>query len=297
MPKSSFFIYLSKRIGSFFIVWAFTFLLISDNVKASIAVSDYHIKLIVKELISDQTKVIFPFQSKGDPHHFEPSVQAIKRYLSADLFIIALSGSGWKNNLSEKISSNNKSENSLILDLNNDFSELTKKYSSHSLSHFWLIPQIGCHYFEKIKTFLNSNNIKTTSQNCPYSITNKIKSLSKNHPWHTIILTHDATEYFFNQIEEENLVILKTSHHGDRIKASDLKKVYQVTNSDQKKPILWLLESQVETPTRLKRRIRSFDDSISINTLGDQIKSSQEILLELQKQILELANKKKSPSQ
>lgn len=297
MPKSSFFIYLSKRIGLFYIVWAFTFLLISSSAQATIAVSDYHLELIVKELIGDRSPVIFPFQSKGDPHHYEPNVQAIKKYLSADLFIINLSGDSWKNNLSQKISSNKKSDQYLDLELENDFPDLIKKYSSHSLSHFWLVPQVGCHYYKKIKNFLNSKNINTKSQDCPYSIIKQIKSLSKNHPWHTIILTHDATEYFFNQIEQKNLIILKSSHHGDRIKANDLKKVYQVTSSDQKKPILWLLESQVETPTRLKRRMRSFDDSLSINTLGDQIKSSQDILNQLQNQVVDLAKKKKSLSQ
>lgn len=291
VSDSRFFIYLTNKCYALFIALIIVSFFIFGQAKAEISVSDYHIKLIVEELLipTKKSMVSFPFATQGDPHHYEPNVKAIKQFLNSKFFIINQSGDGWKLSLEEKLNSLHQSSHILVLSLKKNAPDLLKNENPHALSHFWLIPEVGCKYFQEIKTFLQNHKLPTKAIDCPYQLNNQILTLKSNHPWHKIIITHDASEYFFKKFEDQNIIILRSSHHGDRVKAEELKNVYQATQEDQKKPILWLFESQLEIPTRLERRVRSFDHIININTLGDNIKNTQEVLQDLQKQVLEHA--------
>lgn len=251
-----------------------------------IAVSDYHLKLVIQE-VAPTAEVIFPFQANGDPHHFEPNLNSIKSFLNADYKVLNRTDDGWKKGIEAKLRDR---KDALILDpiIPLQKSDLNK-FSPHALAHFWLNPIIGCHYFERIKKYLSEIQYPTKKKSsCPYTVRKPFQQIIKRFPWHQIILTHDASLGLFSELPIEKILVLKGSEHANQVGLLQLKKLYQLTAKDQTRPLLWLLESQLYLPARIETRIRKFDHVIKINTLGKDLKSSGVIIQEIQKQIFKL---------
>lgn len=254
-----------------------------------ISVSDYHLKLLVQSIVPSSIQhhklsVNLPFNVQQDPHHFEPSTKAIKEFLKADWKILNLTGDSWRTSLHKKL----HGPQNLILNAGEMAKKLNLKLSQHSVAHFWLNPQIGCVYFEKIKEFLSFTSTKENTKNlkCPYHSSAELKKYLQASPFQKIILTHDALEGYFSDVAPERLMILKSSHHGGKVTPQQLKALYRETTTDQTRPLLWIIETQLELPTRLQRRIRPNDFVIRIDTLGKNLEHSGQILEVLQQQIL-----------
>ena len=143
-----------------------------------IAVSDYHLKLVIQE-VAPTAEVIFPFQANGDPHHFEPNLNSIKSFFNADYKVLNRTDDGWKKGIEAKLRDR---KDALILDpiIPLQKSDLNK-FSPHALAHFWLNPIIGCHYFERIKnTFLKFSIQRKKSQVAPIPSENHFNRLSND---------------------------------------------------------------------------------------------------------------------
>lgn len=256
----------------------------------TIAVSDYHLKLLIQE-ISPETEVIFPFKTSGDPHHYEPPLNAIKSFLNAKYKILNRTDDGWRKGLEKKLKDQKGArKQSLVLNPLAPYEKKSiKQFSSHALAHFWLNPIVGCHYYEIIKNYLTEREFKVSAlSKCPYEVSENFQNTMRNFPWHQVILTHDASIGLFSELAKEKIFVLKNSDHAGQIGLIQLKQLYQLSAEDQKKPLLWLVESQLDLPTRVESRIRKFDHVIKIDTVGKDLKASGQIIQDIQKQVLKL---------
>lgn len=253
----------------------------SSTFALEISVTDYHLKLLVNQILIDNAEsktnekvtLNLPFQFERDPHHYEPSMQSIKQFLTAPFQILNLNGDNWRSDLSKKLTG----KNHLIL----------------NGAHFWLDPELGCQNFQKIQAFLLAKSLLKPGKQaqCPYKLNPQVKNILNSPSLFKVILTHNGLQGFFNQVSPEKLFVLGHQDHGNKITPDQLKQIYQMSALPQEQPILWIIETQLDIPARLERRIRPFDHVIKINTLGSKLNSSEQILEQLQTEILKIHQK------
>ncbi|MGB0453060.1 MAG: hypothetical protein ACPGJV_05035 [Bacteriovoracaceae bacterium] len=246
------------------------------------------LKLLVDEALSDLKLKDYQSQNlisiQGDPHHFEPPLSSIKKVLaSKNLVAPPYEVFPWMKSIEIKRKRDSKLKS---LGLEKSFNERLPKYrklyptmNDHQLAHFWLIPEVGCDFYNEIINFLNSSN-KDSSTKCPYQIDTlkkRIKNILSNKNF-TLILTHDAVYPLLSHFSWNHTLVIKESHHGNQVRATDLKTLYKLTHKKSSKPIVWILEKNMPLSARIRRRIKEADIILKVDSPGLKSKQASQTL-------------------
>jgi len=274
-----------------------TFLLIipmsthsKDNHKRYLACTHVQLCNVIEEILtqlgtSSEISVTMPFQVQGDPHHFEPGPKVVKELLGTTYLIAPSSSlSPWLGKIIQQRSKNEKLKSfELPLWAPKD---LTPKFNSEVLAHFWLHPEALCEakkhtatrllewgfIKEPLKVQCSSSGLRILGQ--------KLKTLSQKIP---LVLYHDALMPYLTELGVE-VTALKGSGHGEQVSTSQLKKFHQYL---AKKPtVLWVRESTIHIHSQLKSLQRSADLNLVVDTLGKRHQPSSQTLSELLKKLL-----------
>ncbi len=212
----------------------------------------------------------YPLKLEIDPHHFEPSIGDIKKFLMADVVAIGpLSLNPW----AIKIKKNRESSRKKIIEISipEKFKEKYGKKNSYMLDHFWLFPDILCSLVKDCQEKEANERIE------------KLKGLIKGKYF---VLTHDALSPLLESLGA-NVASLRTSTHNCEAQPSSLKIIEDWKKKNR--AIIWLIEENVHTFNQLKGKIGKDDITLKIDIVGkpgeDPFKVFDKLLLELEKTI------------
>jgi ABC-type Zn uptake system ZnuABC Zn-binding protein ZnuA len=220
----------------------------------------------------------------GDPHEFEPSIQDIKKLVSAkELIIGPVELNPWIKNI-EKIRSKEKNLITHDLSLTTLLKSIYPTTETEALGHFWLYPKIYCHMKSSLAAIFKI--IKPI--NCNPEIIEGELSLDLKNIKYPIVLTHDALLPLLKKLSlptQQIIAIKGSSHHGE-VPSSAIKKVYDALKAPK---IIWILENNIATAENIKNKIRDNDIIIKIDTAQSPISNIDFSLLEsLHKKLQEI---------
>ncbi len=213
---------------------------------------------------------IIPITIIGDPHEFTPDTSQIKKMYDANYLVGSpIEITPWIKTIIKKRKSAKKP--SMILSMQDN------KYS-----HFWLLPKTLCESKKRITQKLNnwfSKSHRIIPIECHAQRYHpKMIKLAKKLKDTLIIVTHDSINELLNAYDINNLY-LKTSSHGSKVSAKNLKKTYDY--NQQKKKIIWIFEDRIIIPKKYYKNLIKNSKTIEIDTLGTYYQKPSAILKEL----------------
>ena len=196
----------------------------------------------------------------GDPHEFEPSINDIKKLVTAPRLLVGpMELNPWmKKVLYQR--SKNKNLKTYYLPLPVFARTEYPSNETESLGHFWLYPKIYCHLKTQMAEILNLKNLKCDAITIEKIIANDLSKL--NIP---LILTHDALLPLFNKLSSNKKFILaiKGSSHHEEVSSSAVKKVYDALTAPK---VIWVIEKNITLSENIKEKIRPVDIVLNIDT-------------------------------
>jgi ABC-type Zn uptake system ZnuABC Zn-binding protein ZnuA len=194
-----------------------------------------------------------------DPHHFEPSLKEIKALMQAKVLVLAPKGiNPWAQKLVSK-----RLEKTYTLTIPTKFFDRYKTKNDEALAHFWMYPDILCHFKNDLKKTgktlkeldCSAEALKTRNQKLTKLIGNK-----------KIVITHDALSPLFT-FHGAKVLALVESDHGHRPNVSTYKKLADWQKKDEQ--IIWLLEKDVKTNNKILQKIKSSDIKLNLDITGN----------------------------
>jgi ABC-type Zn uptake system ZnuABC Zn-binding protein ZnuA len=220
----------------------------------------------------------------GDPHEFEPSIQDIKKLVSAQTLLVGpMELNPWIKNI-EKLRSKEKKLKTFNLPLPQfSINEYPTK-ETEALGHFWLYPKIYCQLKSQLSAvFKISKPISCNFEKIESELRTDLKNIKS-----PIVLTHDALLPLLKKlsVNSNQIIAIKGSSHHGEVPASAIKKVYDALISPK---IIWILEDNIATAENIKNKIRPTDIILKIDTAKSPTADIDFSLLELlHKKLIEI---------
>lgn len=230
--------------------------------------------------ISNEIKASIPEIPKGDPHLYSPTPESIKKYIEAELLIVApIELNPWAQRIvfiREK-----QQRPTLVLKVHNT----QNKVSAEANAHFWLNPENLCSVRDTVAQFL-----KAKVSACPYinkfsENILKIKEVSN----YTFVIAHDALSTLF-QSNDINFLALQGGGHDHEIGPKAIKDLYRLLKIN--KSIVWIEEPPIVFPKKIKSMMRKSDQQFELNVEGKLGESPDAILSKFFELIAEVKNEK-----
>lgn len=230
----------------------FIFMIFANHAKAELVCYQTQVCNLVKELLIDQKIVKTALLPKGaDPHHYELKGKEIKDLIKATYLIAPnLHLSPWL----KKIENQRNAKQTYFLK-----ERQMDGFSKESLAHFWLDPEHLCQTAKELEKVLQNWKLETKTFQCKSFGAKKSKT-------NVYIITHDALGPLLKK-EGHLYYAIRTSGHGHVVGPKEMKKLTLFLNQHPK--VTWLIETNIDLPTVIKKMYRKGDKKITINTSGE----------------------------